>query len=232
DARGRAGAGDREHGRVRGVKISRLTVGPFEENCYLVVDEAAERAALVDPGDEAGRIIRMVRESGAELEAIWLTHAHIDHIGALAAVKRVWDVPVFLHSADAPLFAAGERQAAFYGLDFEQPDPPEAAFADGDLAHVGMLQFEVAHTPGHAPGLVVLHGNGVVLAGDLLFAGSIGRTDLPLSSPAAMEESLARVMRELSDDVVVHPGHGPSTTIGRERVTNPFLNGQARVFVP
>ena len=213
------------------MKISRLTVGPFEENCYLVVDEATQRAALVDPGDEASRIARMVRDSGAELDAIWLTHAHIDHIGALAAVKREWDVPVYMHPADAPLYAAGARQAAFYGLEFEQPEPPERELAHGDRARVGNLEFEVLHAPGHSPGLVVFHGNGVILAGDLLFAGSIGRTDLPLSSPADMEASLARVIRELADDVAVHPGHGPATSIGRERASNPFLNGQARVLV-
>ena len=213
------------------MRISCLTVGPFEENCYLVVDEKAQRAVLVDPGDEASRIIRMVRESGAALDAIWLTHAHIDHIGAVAAVKREWDVPVYLHPADAPLYAAGARQAAFYGLDFEQPDPPDRELAHGDRVHVGDLEFDVMHTPGHAPGLVVFHGNGVALAGDLLFAGSIGRTDLPLSNPADMEASLLRIMRELRDDVVVHPGHGPSTSIGRERMSNPFVNGQARVLV-
>jgi hydroxyacylglutathione hydrolase len=212
------------------VKLSRLTVGPFEENCYLVVDEVARRGVLIDPGDEASRIARMVRDVGAELEAIWLTHAHIDHIGALAAVKREWDVPVYLHPADAPLYAAGATQAAFYGLNFEEPDPPERAFADGERVRVGGLAFDVLHTPGHSPGLVVLHGNGIVLAGDLLFAGSIGRTDLPLSSPAHMEASLARVMGLLADEVVVHPGHGPMTSIGRERATNPFLNGMARVL--
>ena len=208
-----------------------MTVGPFEENCYLLVDEVARSAALIDPGDEPDRIARMVRDSGAQLEAIWLTHAHIDHIGALAAVKRLWDVPVYLHPADMPLFAAGERQAAFYGLEFEQPDAPERTLADGDRVRVGSVELEVLHTPGHAPGLVVFHGRGVAIAGDLLFAGSIGRTDLPLSNPADMAASLRRVMRELADDVVVHPGHGPSTTIGRERATNPFLNGQARVLV-
>ena len=213
------------------MKISCLTVGPFEENCYLVVDENAQRAVLVDPGDEASRIIRMVRESGAALDAIWLTHAHIDHIGAVAAVKRAWDVPVYLHPADGPLYAAGAKQAAFYGLDFEQPDPPDRDLAHGDRMRVGDLEFDVMHTPGHAPGLVVFHGNGVALAGDLLFAGSIGRTDLPLSNPADMEASLLRVMSELRDDVVVHPGHGPSTSIGRERRSNPFVNGQARVLV-
>jgi hydroxyacylglutathione hydrolase len=213
------------------VKIEALTVGPFEENCYFVVDEVTRRGVLIDPGDEARRVVRMVRDSGAELEAIWLTHAHIDHIGAVAAVKREWDVPVFLHPADAPLYAGGATQAAFYGLDFEQPGPPERALADGDRVRVGDLEFEVLHAPGHSPGLVVFHGNGVVLAGDLLFAGSIGRTDLPLSNPRDMEASLARVMRHLPDETAVHPGHGPGTSIGQERATNPFVNGLARVLV-
>jgi hydroxyacylglutathione hydrolase len=213
------------------VKIHRLTVGPFEENCYLVVDERSQRAVLIDPGDEAPRIVRMVRESGATLDAIWLTHAHIDHIGAVAAVKRQWNVPVYLHPADALLYSAGERQAAYYGLPFEQPDPPERELAHGDRVRVGSLEFEVMHTPGHSPGLVVFHGHGIALAGDLLFAGSIGRTDLPLSSPADMEASLRRIMSALHDDVEVHPGHGPSTSIGAERASNPFVNGLARVLV-
>jgi hydroxyacylglutathione hydrolase len=213
------------------VKISRVTVGPFEENCYFVVDESARRGVLVDPGDEADRIVRMVRESGAEVDAIWLTHAHIDHIGAVAAVQREWQVPVYLHPADAPLYAAGATQASFYGLDFEQPGAPDRAFADGQAVRVGALEFEVLHTPGHSPGHVVLHGHGIVLGGDLLFAGSIGRTDLPLSSPADMEASLARVMRRVADEVVVHPGHGSATSIGRERATNPFLTGLARMLV-
>jgi hydroxyacylglutathione hydrolase len=213
------------------VKISRLTVGPFEENCYLVVDENARRGVLVDPGDEASRIVRMVRDSDAELEAIWLTHAHIDHIGAVAAVKREWNVPVYLHPADAPLYAAGATQASFYGLAFEPPEPPERTLADGDRVRVGGLEFEVLHAPGHSPGLVVFHGNGVILAGDLLFAGSIGRTDLPLSNPAHMEASLGRVMRQLPDEMAVHPGHGAATSIGRERATNPFVNGLERVPV-
>ena len=213
------------------MRISRLTVGPFEENCYLIADETSRHAVLVDPGDEADRIVRMVRESGADLEAIWLTHAHIDHIGAVAGVKREWNVPVYLHPADAPLYSAGAAQASFYGLPFEQPPPPERGFADRDRVRVGGLEFEVLHTPGHSPGHVVLHGNGVLLGGDLLFAGSIGRTDLPLSNPAAMEASLARVMRVLGDEVAVYPGHGPETSIGRERATNPFLNGTARLLV-
>jgi hydroxyacylglutathione hydrolase len=211
------------------VKITACTVGPFAENCYLVVDEAAGVAALVDPGDEPQRVIDMVRASGAELQAIWLTHAHVDHIGGIAGVKRVWDVPVHLHPSDLPLYDRGAVQAGVYGIPFEQPARPDAAFANGDRLTLGTLAFDVLHTPGHAPGHVVLHGAGVLLAGDLLFAGSIGRTDLPFCDPARMQVSLARVC-ELDDDTVVYPGHGPATTIGVERATNAFLTGGARML--
>jgi hydroxyacylglutathione hydrolase len=209
--------------------IERLTVGPFQENCYLVVDEHTRRAALVDPGDEPDRIAAMVRKSGATLEAIWLTHGHIDHIGGIAGVRRHWPVPVHLHPLDLPLYERGTLQAAYYGIPFEQPDAPDHALNDGDVLRLGTLELRVMHTPGHAPGHVVLHGDRTVLGGDLLFAGSIGRTDLPLSDPLRMEESLERIM-QLEDDAVVYPGHGPATTIGAERASNPFLNGVARVL--
>lgn len=204
------------------------TVGVFEENSYLVVDEATNRAVLIDPGDEADRLLAMLHESGASLEAIWLTHAHLDHIGAVSDIRRAHAVPVYLHPADLPLYARASAQAAVYGLPFEQPDPPDRELADGEIVSVGSLAFEVIHVPGHAPGHVVFRHGDVVFGGDLLFAGSIGRTDLPLSNPMHMESSLARIC-ELDDATAVYPGHGPSTTIGRERGTNPFLTGAARV---
>ena len=210
------------------MRITSQVVGPFQENYYLVVDETTQRAVLVDPGAEGERILRAVTASGATLDAIWLTHAHIDHVGAIAAVKRVHDVPVYLHPADLPLYERAGWQAAQYGLPFDEPPAPDRELADGDILRVGDQEFTVLHTPGHAPGHCVFEGNGVLLGGDLLFAGSIGRTDLPLCDPAAMAESLARVAA-LEPALRVHPGHGPATTIGRELETNPFLNGVARV---
>lgn len=211
------------------MKILSRTVGAFQENTYLVIDDATNRAVLVDPGAEPERIIAMVREAGAELDAIWLTHGHLDHVGGVVGVRRLWKVPVHLHPADLPLYERAAAQAAMYGLPFEQPDTPDVLVADGDSLTVGTLEFDVLHTPGHAPGHVVFRHGETAFGGDLLFAGSIGRTDLPLSDPVRMEESLARIC-ELEDATVVYPGHGPHTTIGEERATNSFLNGTARVL--
>lgn len=205
------------------MKFSERTVGPFQENAYLVVDETTNRAVLIDPGAEPDRIVAMVRESGATLGAIWLTHAHLDHIGAVAGVRREWNVPVYLHPDDLPLYERATNQAAMYGLPFDQPENPDIELADGDVLQIGSLRFDVIHTPGHSPGHCVFKHDERVFGGDLLFAGSIGRTDLPLSDPRQMGRSLARIC-ELDDATAVHPGHGPATTIGHERSTNPFLS--------
>ena len=208
------------------MKIEWRTVGPFQENSYLVVDDTTGKAVLIDPGAEPEALLAMLETSGATLEAIWLTHAHIDHIGGIAAVKRVVDVPIYLHPADRPLYDRGAMQAGFYGLPFEQPPAPDRALAEGDRLELGSLVFHVMHVPGHAPGHVAFVSGDRVLSGDLLFAGSIGRTDLPLCDPAKMEDSLERICT-LPDSTVVYPGHGPPTSIGAERATNPFL-GVAR----
>jgi glyoxylase-like metal-dependent hydrolase (beta-lactamase superfamily II) len=210
------------------VTVTGLAVGAFQENCYLVVEPGGSRCAIVDPGAEPERIIRAVERTGAAPRAIWLTHAHLDHIGAITGLRRRWDIPVYLHPLDEPLYAMGSRQAALYGLPFDQPEPADRALGEGDVLEVGDLRFEVFHAPGHAPGHVVIHGHGVAFVGDCLFAGSIGRTDLPLSNPKDLARSLDRIAA-LPEDTVVYSGHGPVTTIGEEARSNPFLTGLARI---
>ena len=213
--------------------VQAWVVGAFQENCYLVTDPATGAAALVDPGAEGDRLVRAVRaaerERGVKLEAVWLTHAHLDHVGELAEVVEAFGVPVYLHPLDRPVFDYAPRAAAMYGLPWTPQPVPDRDFADGDELALGALRFAVMHAPGHAPGHVVIHGHGVAIAGDTLFRGSVGRTDLPMSSPRDFSRSLARIAA-LPATTAVFPGHGPATTIGEELATNPFLNGGARVL--
>ena len=210
------------------MNVETITVGAFQENCYLVVDDATNRAVIVDPGSEGDLLVAAVEGSGATLDAIWITHAHVDHVGAIASIKRKWDVPVYLHPLDRRLYDAAARQAEVYGVPFEEPPPPDRDFNDGQLVKVGERELTVMHVPGHAPGHVVIHGEGIALVGDCLFAGSIGRTDLPFSNPPQLAASLEKICA-LPPETIVYPGHGSETTIGQERVSNPFLNGSARI---
>ena len=210
------------------ISVAGLTVGAFQENCYLLVDSAAMRCAIVDPGAEPEHIIAAIERAGVTPDAIWLTHAHLDHIGAIEGLRRRWDIPVYLHPLEEPLYTLASRQAALYGLPFEQPAPADRALGDGDVMELGEHHFTVMHAPGHAPGHVVFHGHGLAFVGDCLFAGSIGRTDLPFSNPRDLAASLERITA-LPDDTMVYPGHGPVTSIGAEAATNPFLTGAARI---
>jgi hydroxyacylglutathione hydrolase len=210
------------------VSVQTLTVGAFQENCYLIVDSRSGKAVIVDPGGEGERLVEAVDKSGATLEAVWITHAHVDHVGAIASIKQRWDVPVYLHPLDRRLYEAAGRQAQVYGVQFEEPPPPDREFSDGQQLKIGDVALSVMHAPGHSPGHVVIHGDGIALVGDCLFAGSIGRTDLPFSDPPQLAASLEKISA-LPPETVVYPGHGMDTTIGEERRSNPFLNGSARI---
>ena len=213
--------------QVGAVRVTGITVGPLQENCFLVIDESTLDAVLVDPGYEAERILAVATEQRAQLKAIWLTHAHPDHVGAVGPIVDALGLPVYLHPADLPLYERAATTGRMYGLNFLQPQAASHSLVEGDVVQCGTVSFDVLHVPGHSPGQVAFVGAGVCLSGDLLFAGSIGRTDLPLSDSMAMRKSLLRIT-ELADDYMVFPGHGESTTIGRERLGNPFLRGIAR----
>jgi len=210
------------------VKIVQIPNGGFAENCYLVIDEARGECAIVDPGEEAGLILHKIAAAGAKPVAIWLTHAHLDHVMGIPRIKAETGVPVILHPADRRLYDAVPAQAAAFGVRAEPLPAPDGAWTHGDVARVGDLAFDVRHTPGHSPGSVTFVGHGVALSGDVLFQGSIGRTDLPGGDFDTLIASIERELLSLPDDTIVHSGHGPDTTVGRERRANPFLTGATR----
>lgn len=207
--------------------VQGIPVGPLQENAWLLTDAESRTAVYVDPGDEPERLQAVLAATGCALRAIWLTHAHFDHVGAVAGLLRHQAVPVYLHPADRVLYDRAAESAAMWDLRIDPPGAPTVPLAEGDTLTLGRHAFAVWHLPGHAPGHVAFIGHGLCLSGDLLFAGSVGRTDLPLCDPAAMQGSLAR-LAALDDALRVCPGHGPDTTIGAERRANPFLRGLAR----
>jgi len=197
--------------------------GSFAENCYLVADAASRDAVLVDPGEESGLFLKRLAADGLRLTAIWLTHAHIDHVMGVSAVKAATGVPILLHPADRPLYDNAPAQAAMFGLHLDDLPPVDADLADLQSVSVGPFVFEVRHTPGHSPGSVSFIGHGLALSGDVLFAGSIGRTDLPGGDGATLLTSIKTRLYTLPDETAVLSGHGPVTSIGEEKRSNPFV---------
>lgn len=208
-----------------GCDVETLTVGPFQSNCYIVRPSGGGAPVVIDPGDEAERILARLGDDTPA--ALLLTHAHLDHIGAVAALARETGAPVYLHDGDRFLYDAAEEHARAFGLRVEVPPPPDAELAEGEELSFGPLEFEVRHAPGHSPGHVVLVGRGAAqgtaFVGDCVFAGSIGRTDLPGGDMQMLLSSIRRKILTLPDETVLYPGHMGPTTVSRERQTNPFL---------
>ena len=203
-------------------------VAPFYKNGFVVGCERTREAILIDPGDEVDELLGAARDYEVDVRYILLTHAHLDHVTGVGAAKAVLDVPVYLHHDDLFLYDRVVEQATMFGMIAQQP-PPIDVFYDLTPLYFGDYEVHVHHTPGHCPGGVCLQ-IGIkgetgqdLFVGDTLFAGSIGRTDLPGGDYATLMRSITQVLFAFGDAAVVHPGHGPDTTIARERTTNPFV---------
>jgi glyoxylase-like metal-dependent hydrolase (beta-lactamase superfamily II) len=214
---------------VSDLEIVALPNGQFAENCYLVADTTQQDAVIIDPGEESDRFLTEIRQRGWRLRAIWLTHGHIDHIMGVGAVHQVTGAPIYLHPLDRPLYDALPDYGDWVGMQLDPPPPPDVELRAGDLLTVGQHQFQVRFTPGHSPGSVSFLGKGLILGGDVLFNGSIGRTDLPGGDAGTLMNTIHTEFLSLPDSTVVHSGHGLDTTIGLERLTNPFLTGAYRI---
>jgi hydroxyacylglutathione hydrolase len=222
--------------------IHQLTVTAFQQHTRILGCEVTREALCIDPGDEADVIVETLQQHDLKLTTIALTHAHLDHVGAVAALKKLQpQARIHLHQDDEPMYRALPEQPSWLGIPrsqwpalgfaFEEPPPVDEYWQDGQTHTVGELTFEVRHCPGHTPGHVVLYeaNERKVFVGDVLFAGSVGRTDLPGGSTEQLLESIKTQLMSLDDEVEVFSGHGPITTIGEERLTNPFLTGGYKV---
>jgi|ERR1017187_8359097 glyoxylase-like metal-dependent hydrolase (beta-lactamase superfamily II) len=205
--------------------LETFPVGPLQCNCTILGDEEAGEAIVIDPGDEIGSIYRRLTAHGLKLKQILVTHGHIDHIGGALKLKRLTGAPILLNQNDLPQLKIMDTQAGWLGMETPETTPPDADLADGLVVGLQRYPAEVIHTPGHTEGSVCLHFAPLkmLIAGDTLFSGSIGRTDLPGGNSRKILHSIQSRLMALPEQTKVLPGHGPSTTIGEERNSNPFL---------
>jgi glyoxylase-like metal-dependent hydrolase (beta-lactamase superfamily II) len=210
--------------------VRHVVVGPFRMNAWLAGCDRTGEAVLIDPGDELARVLALCEPGGFRVTRIVLTHGHVDHVGRAAEAKAATRAPVQIHQGDEPWLSRLAEQAAMFGLDAGEPPAVDHRHVHGEPFQVGAHTATVLHTPGHSAGGCAIHfaADGVVFVGDTLFAGSVGRTDLPGGDAATLVRSIREVLFPLGDDVAVHCGHGPDTTIGEERRHNPYVGDGAR----
>lgn len=203
--------------------IEQLEVGPIMANCYIVGCEETGKAVVIDPGDDSDRILQRLASKKLTVLCLINTHGHFDHVGGNRRMKAATEAPLLIHEGDAPMLHRLASDASMFGLSAENSPAPDRTLADGDTIEFGAHTLTVLHTPGHSPGGIALHGHGCVFVGDTLFSGSIGRTDLPGGDYDTLIRSVREKLFSLPDDTRVFCGHGPETTIGREKRHNPFF---------
>ncbi|MGD8279221.1 MAG: MBL fold metallo-hydrolase [Gemmatimonadota bacterium] len=207
------------------IRIQSFTAPGFQENGYVVWRAGSDTAVAIDPGSDPESMLALLKAENLRLEAILLTHAHVDHVEGVPALRQATGAPIWLHPDDRPLYDAAADQAAWFGMRIQTLPPIDHEFAHGQKLSVAGLQFEVRHVPGHSPGHVILYlaEAGAALVGDVIFFGSVGRTDLPGGSFPRLAKGIRAHVFTLPEDTVLHTGHGPDTDVGHERATNPFL---------
>ena len=206
-----------------------IPVTPFAQNCTLLWEQATKKAVVIDPGGEVPQILAAIEQSGVSVEQIWLTHGHIDHVGGAAELRDALKVEIIgPHVADRFLFDLVEASGVKYGMTGVRNFVPDRWLSEGDRVAIGDLTFNILHCPGHSPGSVVYFNKELRFAhvGDVLFAGSVGRTDLPGGSHETLIKSIIEKLLPLGDDVGFICGHGAGSSIGQERMTNPFITGE------
>jgi len=203
--------------------LQKYVVGPLENNCFIIADEISKEAFVVDPADEPDRILDFIGENQLKVKYIICTHAHFDHVGALVDIKEATAALVVLHKDELFLYRNVNKQAAMWGFSAESLPEPDMLVSEGDVLELGAIRFEIFHAPGHSPGGICLYGGGILVTGDTLFAGSVGRTDLPGGDVELLKKSFRRLIA-LPEEVRVLPGHGPETTIRKEKIDNFFAH--------